>query len=133
MVKIYQKKGDILRSISIPVDIEKGVTTRVTFTGGGISPASGNCSFSTDDKKLQNALEKHKLFNDPNGFALLVTVDNSARGDDENIVPGVNDLASAKKYILANYKGYTQSDVSTAEKVMALAAELGISFPDWSV
>jgi hypothetical protein len=129
--KTYRKQGALLRSLNIPVELEKG-NTRVTFVGGGISPTSGNCSFSTNNEALQKALEKHKLFNDPDGFVLEHSTGDATTGDDgKTPVAEVKNFASAKEYILKNYKGYTQADVSNAEKVRALAGTLGITFPNW--
>jgi hypothetical protein len=131
--KTYRKQGTVLRSWSLPIELEKGSSTRVEFSGGGITAIQLNCSYSTNDKTIQKALEKHKLFNDPDGFVLVKYDNDTKQYDDENAtaVPEVKDFNSAKEYILKNNKGYTQADVSTPEKVRGIAENLGIAFPNW--
>jgi hypothetical protein len=129
--KTYIKTGAVYRSWVIRVKVG-AVERPVEFSGGMLELAKRNCRFTATDKELQKALEKHPL------FGREFVVDETTIGGSETdgtvgtAVSSVNDFASAKKHILANYKEYTQADVSTAEKVMALAAELGISFPNWS-
>jgi hypothetical protein len=131
MIKTYRKQGAMLRSMCLPVDLDKG-SVRVLFSGGAISPVSGNCSFSTDDKALQKALEKHRLFNDPDGFVLEGGVNAGKSAANEGAsVPDVRDFNAAKEYILKNFKGYSLMDVSSSEKTRALAENIGIAFPNW--
>jgi hypothetical protein len=133
MLKIYRKQGSFWRSYSILVEVEKGKNVRVKFVGGGVSPASGNCTFSTDDPALQKALETNRLFNDPDGYVLESTSNDGLEiGGNRLPVADVKSFNEAKRYILEHYGGYTQADVSTVAKIKELAAALGISFPNWA-
>jgi hypothetical protein len=126
--KIYRKQGGVLRSWSFPVQIEKDKSIRVLFQGGAITSYSGNCTFTTNNKELQKALERHDLFNAPDGFVLEKDSD---KDKDSVPVAEVADFNGAKAYILKNYNGYTQADLSTPEKVRDIAVKEGISFPNW--
>jgi hypothetical protein len=126
--------GAIYRSRVVRASTTKGETL-VEFGGGGLQLANPNCFFSTSERELQEALEKHPLFNASDGFELHRSEgeDDSEAEKPETVkavkeVKEVKTLDDAKKYILKNHKGYTQADVSTAEKVNELADKLGIRF-----
>jgi hypothetical protein len=133
--KTYIKTGAIYRSVVIRVSTDKG-DRLVEFGGGGLNLANPNCFFTTADKALQTALEAHEDFNASDGFILLRTIEDAKTEkqgkQDVNEVGEVKSFDDAKKYILKNYKDYTQADVSTPEKVKEVAANLGISFPNWA-
>jgi hypothetical protein len=131
MLKTYTFTGALYRSRIIRVNI-KNRETLVEFGGGGVLLANPNCFFSTADSEMQEALENHPLFNVSDGFMLLRRDDSDDTTDPvvSKAVAEVKTLDEAKKYILKNYEGYTQVDVSTAGKVKELAVKLGISFPE---
>jgi hypothetical protein len=135
MVKTYIFTGAIYRSRVIRVTT-KDRQTLVEFNGGGLNLANPNCFFITSDKLLQEALEKHPLFDVSDGFVLLRSEsDGTPDAPTKETVKEIAEVKSfiaAKEYILKNFEGYTQADVSSAEKIRALAEKLKIAFPNWS-
>jgi hypothetical protein len=132
MTKTYIKTGAVYRSVMMQIPTDKGERS-VEFGGGMLNLSNPNCFFTTSDKSLQEALEKSEFFNADNGFVLLSSDVEEKPEPKGKEVKEVKDFASAKAYILKNHKDYTQADVSTAEKVTAIATELGISFPNWII
>lgn len=121
-----------------------GKETPVSFTGGRTLSNKGG-SFRTDDEKVQEALEKHPMYNVR--FKLTGTV-NAKKQDDEKtldkpvqntsgngsatVVEDVNNYQSAKSWLMKN-KGVTSNDLSNADEVRAKAAELNVDFVNWKV
>jgi hypothetical protein len=131
MIKTYIKTGAVYRTSVIQVKVGT-VETPVKFSGGMLNLSNPNCFFTTDDKELQKALETDKRFNSDDGYKLLSSEVEEKSEPTGKKVEEVKDLASAKAYILKNYKDYTQADVSTAEKVAAIAKKEEIYFPNWN-
>lgn len=138
MTKVYQKQGRILHSWLIRISVKedgKEVQKPVSFSGGRIGLINPNCKFATDDKKIQEALEKHPMFKKPDGFDLVKSSEENSLADGGGggtKIPSVTTIAEAKAHILANYKekGYSQADLSDVAKIAAVAAGLEISFPN---
>jgi hypothetical protein len=135
--KTYTMTGAVYRSVVIRVKTAKGETP-VKFDGGMLNLSRPNCFFTTNDEELQTALEKHKLFKASGGFVLSATektvsdeTPSDANPSGAKAAAGVKSFNEAKKYILENHSGYTQADVTSAEKVKEVAATLGITFPNW--
>jgi hypothetical protein len=139
ITKMYVKRGEILRSWGIRLSETNKL---IMFDGGSFNSQIPNCKFITSDKAIQDSLEKHSQYNAVNGFELFSETNDEdvsnpeatgAGNDSAKRIANVTDLNSAKKYILENYEGYTQTDVSSTAKVRGLATKLEIEFPNWVV
>ena len=99
------------------------------FSKGAVS---GLCyraaSFTTDNKEIQELIEKREEF--ANGHILIAEVYGEPEKAQEGCgVAEVTTLQEARKFLLE--KGATMEELQTKAAVLEKAKELNISFPNW--
>lgn len=126
--KKYGINGVIERFMT--VRLGKGNLT-FAFVGGmvdtsGVRPAT----YSTNSLYHQTVIESLPEFK--NGtIKLMVTYGEvEAPTQTETAVPEVTNVQQARSYFIE--KGYEMKDVATKKDILALAAQEGITFPNWS-
>lgn len=109
---------------------KKGMHT-CYFSKGAVS---GVCyraaSFTTDDKEVQDAIEKRDLFlNGQIQIAEVYGEEKETKPASSNEAEEVTTLQEARKYLLE--KGATMEELQNKAAVLEKAKELNISFPNW--
>jgi hypothetical protein len=101
------------------------------FSKGAVS---GLCyraaSFTTDNKEIQELIEKREEF--ANGHILIAEVygePEETKPEKGNAVDDITTLQEARKFLLE--KGATMEELQTKSAVLEKAKELNISFPNW--
>jgi|GEM_PF-756111 len=131
MFKTYQSLKYFSLSTTIMVD---GVPHSIEFRNGITRPFVRNGKFTTDDVKLQKAIEEDVSYG--RQFVLITPVGNSpAKPVDTGEVfdPIENDsdsIQKAKRFLVEKYPNKVKiSQLTNKEKVLEAAKNLNISFP----
>lgn len=133
MTKTYQLlSGTILRT-TISID---GKEVSVRFAGGVAKPdgsISRYGSLTTDDAKLQEAIEKDSQYNK----RFTCTYKSSAKPKKEDVttddlekITGITNTQSAIEWLREN-RGYSNDGKPSSSEVKAAATEYKVVFTDW--
>lgn len=108
---------------------DKNKYIRCSFEGGAVSGLGMRAaSYTTDDKNIQNLLEKSKEFKSG-----LVKVDETYNiepvQEDESPEAKVKTLQQARQFLMD--MGVPMEELQTKAKVLEVANSKNISFPNW--
>jgi hypothetical protein len=141
--KVYRSKQRMSISILVTVD---GVEQYVDFTGGTNSPQRVNGSYSTNNSKMQAAIEKHPGFK--RTFELIKTIDTTPapvpvkepvkepveKSTDVNIndpfISRAKTFWEAKQELNQKFK-VSHSRIKNAAAVREMAKQFNVEYPNW--
>ena len=116
--------------ITIPLYV-KGKRVYCEFTGSSKYPSHVRGSFSTPNPDIQSKLEKHVLFGKQ--FVLEGEIEEKPLAQDDAGEPievqDIKSLTQARKW-LNRQKQVPMSKMQNREKLLAVAHEMNITFPD---
>lgn len=132
VTKVYKING--MRSAMLLLD-KNGMSATARFENYDSNACT--CKYTTSTKFIQDAIEEHQWFKD--GIVTIYATDGGEVVEtpsdcpcDEATVrsmPRVKSVTSAANILVTQYGVYAE-DVDTREKVIKVAEELGVSFPN---
>jgi hypothetical protein len=137
MLKLYQLKTSV--NASFKVWLPKSQRwKRVEFNGGQLTPRVVRAIFQTSDPELQKAIEKAKFYNKHIKLVKEQELPEEKKErqlhtpDEYQEVLDVTNTETAKEFIAKHYGDeYDKSEYSTKAKVLEIAEEKKLKFPNW--
>ena len=135
MKKVYQKKDQFSNQSSLRIDYKGGSKT-IIFEN---KKKNGNLIYESSDEEEQKGIESSRQFKEGRIIVLSSTPTkeepqkdegNTGGGSDLTVIDSVSTYQEAKDLLRAEPYLVAHQALGTPEKILAKAAELGITFPN---